>query len=497
METNGSGKSKPLKLETLRDAVERYVANAPDLRSATKLRHNVNRWEKHASAKLPITDGCVERFRASCVAAKLSPTTIETTVSDVLTILRGTKCKVPSAGRRLRKPIPTAEQPSTEDIGKVYAIARSARFPRRTVNGNRCYDGASGKQQCWRDWSDQDRLRFWQTLIVLMARAGLPIGDFRQLKWEHVTADRLEWLSGRSQRRIAMTPEIKRHLDSVRGLDPIYVLPIAKWSVRFIRRELNKLRRKAGVKTWGILREKDLEKVYAQAGAATYPARTFNGDTVGCWRFWSDDDRERFWRALLFLGYWTGLRIGDLRRLTWASVFTDRIEWKASKTDVAHVFPVTADVQRHLDMVRGLDSVYVVPIARGSLRFIRKELSRLCRLAGVESFGPQKMRRASVTEWGCTTNDAGALIHGCGLGIRRHYVNPLKVLSRASERFELPEPMRDATASKSNGRKNGNAVEPIKTDSFSTTLAAICSLPLSDAEKAAAVRRLMTEQTAG
>ena len=38
---------------------------------------------------------------------------------------------------------------------------------------------------------------------------------------------------------------------------------------------------------------------------------------------------------------------------------------------------------------------------------------------------------------------------------------------------------------------------PIKGDSFSAGLAMIASLPLSDAEKADAVRRLMSEQAAG
>ncbi|MCX7418716.1 MAG: hypothetical protein NT013_04155 [Planctomycetia bacterium] len=41
--------------------------------------------------------------------------------------------------------------------------------------------------------------------------------------------------------------------------------------------------------------------------------------------------------------------------------------------------------------------------------------------------------------------------------------------------------------------KNSNSL-PIKADSFSAALAMIASLPLSDAEKADAVRRLMAEQ---
>jgi hypothetical protein len=149
----------------------------------------------------------------------------------------------------------------------------------------------------------------------------------------------------------------------------------------------------------------------------------------------------RFWKGLLFLGYWTGLRIGDLRCLEWSCVLPDRIEWIAAKTGVRHVFPVTDEVQRHLDIVRGLSRKYVLPIPQGSLRYVRKELKRLCKIAGVEPFGPQMVRRASITEWACTTEDAGALIHGSGLGVRKHYVSPLKVLTRAAERFELPDSM--------------------------------------------------------
>ncbi len=42
---------------------------------------------------------------------------------------------------------------------------------------------------------------------------------------------------------------------------------------------------------------------------------------------------------------------------------------------------------------------------------------------------------------------------------------------------------------------NKSDSNPIKADSFSAALAMIASLPLSDAEKADAVRRLMAEQT--
>ncbi len=316
-------------LRTLRDVVARYIESAPDLKRAGTYRYRINCWERHSSIELPITTAEVEKFRRSALEAKLSPTTIEGTISDMLTVLRGTKCKVPDPGRRMKKPQPTAKQPSTDDIGKVYALVSHAIYPRRTFVGP----------------------------------------------------------------------------------------------------------------------------------AGSYSRKTKQGD----WKLWTTDERERFWRGLLFLGYWTGLRIGDLRQLEWLHVSADRIEWQASKTGAPHVFPVTPDVQRHLDMVRGLDPVYVTPIPKGSIRFVRRELTRLCKLAGVERFGPQMVRRASVSEWSCTTNDAGALIHGCGLGIRRHYVNPLKVLDRAAQRFELPVEMREQVpANGSSPRQASELAEVLK-----------------------------------
>ncbi|MBC7821686.1 MAG: hypothetical protein IAG10_32775 [Planctomycetaceae bacterium] len=324
-----NSKSKQAKPVTLRDAVERYLGSSPDLKRARTYCYRVNCWERHASINLPITTANIEKFRASCLEAKLSSTTIEDTISDMLTVLRGTKCKVPDPGRRLRSPRPTAKQPTTADIGKVYGLVSHTIYPRRTFIG-----------------------------------------------------------------------------------------PAASYSQKTKREQ---------------------------------------------WKLWTTDERERFWRGLLFLGYWTGLRIGDLRQLEWSHVCVDRIDWQASKTGAPHVFPITPDVQRHLDMLRGLDPVYVTPIPKWSIRFVRRELTRLCNLAGVERFGPQMVRRASISEWSCTTNDAGSLVHGCGLGIRQHYVNPLKVLTRAAVSFELPVEMREQSPAKgSSPQQVGELAEVLK-----------------------------------
>lgn len=275
----------------LKNVLEQYSLQAPAA-SLRKLRYRVNCWLRHAPGTLPVTPASVAAFRASAANAGLSPVTIEGTISDVVTMLRGTGQTVPDIGKRLKKPPLLAEQPSLDDVGKVYALAESAEWPRR----------------------------------------------------------------------------------------------------------------------------------------------------------WLPSQRVRWWRGYLFLSVWTGLRIEDIRQLRWDGVFADRIERQANKTSARHVFPVTSDVRRHLDMLRGLDSETLIPVAHGSLRFVRNELTDLCELAKVTRFGPQMLRRASISEWSCCGNDAGALIHGCGLGVRNYYVNPLKVLARAAERFTLPREMCDPSA---------------------------------------------------
>ena len=61
----------------------------------------------------------------------------------------------------------------------------------------------------------------------------------------------------------------------------------------------------------------------------------------------------------------------------------------------------------------------------------------------------------------------------------------------------IAEPQRTNERTSSPENDHGEAVQdsvPIKADSFSAALAMIASLPLSDAEKADAVRRLMAER---
>lgn len=292
-------------LRTLRDALASYLNTATVLKSAPKLRHNVNRWERHSSIEIPITTADVERFRASCVEAKLAATTIETTISDVVTILRGSGCAIPDVGRRLPQTKRTGQnQPSLSDVAKVYVVATQANWPRRTRRAN-----------------------------------------------------------GKFQR-------------------------------------------------------------------------------------WSQAERTALFRGFLFLDVWTALRLGDITNLQAENIHDDSIEKQADKTGSLHIFPIVHDVQRHIDMLSGLDPDLLIPIKKGSRRFLRAELRRLCEIARVRPFLPKQIRKLSITEWACTGTDAGRIVHGMGLGVLDSYYDGFKILQRAAHKFCLPIEMRDPDQTK-------------------------------------------------
>jgi hypothetical protein len=51
---------------------------------------------------------------------------------------------------------------------------------------------------------------------------------------------------------------------------------------------------------------------------------------------------------------------------------------------------------------------------------------------------PKQIRQTSVTEWTRANATAGAIVHGSGLGVMAHYLDPLSVLESAAPRVRLP-----------------------------------------------------------
>lgn len=142
-------------------------------------------------------------------------------------------------------------------------------------------------------------------------------------------------------------------------------------------------------------------------------------------------------RAFIVFAYHTGLRLRDLRLITWDSITPDLIDWQASKTGKHHRIPNCPVVERHLEPLREAGSDRVFPISKSQERLLRRELSRIA--GDPEAFGPQPLRRASVTQWSLANWSAGEVIQGSALsGVMSRYVDGLAVLVDALPRRAWP-----------------------------------------------------------
>lgn len=140
-------------------------------------------------------------------------------------------------------------------------------------------------------------------------------------------------------------------------------------------------------------------------------------------------------RRWFALAYWTGLRVSDSLVLFMVvrSPCT-RLQLTASKTGHHHSWPVPEWFHALMPQVRS-------PILGTTTHYgntLRDELQAACILAGVAEFTPKQVRQRSITEWSRANATAGAIIHGCGLGVLSHYIDPLCVLEAAAPRLRLP-----------------------------------------------------------
>jgi integrase len=165
-------------------------------------------------------------------------------------------------------------------------------------------------------------------------------------------------------------------------------------------------------------------RLYLVADQATWPKRSWA--TCGDW-----------WRCLLVVAVWTGWRRSDLARLAWADVEDDRLVIRAKKTGITHQIPMTPTVRRHLDLLAG-HSGPVFAMTR-SHKQLDDQFTRLASAAGVPPVTLQQIRRLAITNWSSVNAEAGRIVHGCGLGILRHYLDPLAVLQAAAPLVRLPE----------------------------------------------------------
>lgn len=142
-------------------------------------------------------------------------------------------------------------------------------------------------------------------------------------------------------------------------------------------------------------------------------------------------------RQWLVLTTWTGLRLQDsigLHISIARGIPTDAIRWQAGKTGHSHAWPLPSWMRDHLQPV---ELPYDRPTSH-YCRLLRDHLTHACHAARVQVFCPQQLRQRSITEWTRADGVAGQIVHGCGLGVMRHYIDLFAVLESAAPRVRLP-----------------------------------------------------------
>lgn len=134
------------------------------------------------------------------------------------------------------------------------------------------------------------------------------------------------------------------------------------------------------------------------------------------------------------VSYWTGFRLSDVMTLMMRETITgDIIQTTASKTRRDHAVPLPKWLTRFFPLTP--------PWKRATdywRKKIRKTMAAACDRIGCDPFGPKAIRRLSINEWTRASSTAGAIIHGTGLGVMAHYLDPLSVLQSAAPRVRLP-----------------------------------------------------------
>lgn len=106
----------------------------------------------------------------------------------------------------------------------------------------------------------------------------------------------------------------------------------------------------------------------------------------------------------------------------------------AAKTGRCQTYPVPSWLRAWL-APEGLPYRRVADFAR---KLVRKRLASACVAGGVTAWCPKQLRQRSITEWSRANATAGAIVHGSGLGVLGHYVDPVCVLEAASGRLRVP-----------------------------------------------------------
>jgi integrase len=216
-------------------------------RTATKIRHELNRWLKHGLPdSLAITTEHFETFRAA-TRDTLAATTIEDTVSDFRTLIRFAGRTPPEAGRRLKRRTICRHVPEVSAIDKAYANADATLWPRVR----------NGRVPELQRISNGD---FWRAWLCVGYYTALRLGDMCLVEWESFREDRIVVTAGKTGRvhEFPLPEVVRRHLEPLRAAKLSRPFPVPAWAAGRIRRELSRCNesigpqplRRASVTSW-------------------------------------------------------------------------------------------------------------------------------------------------------------------------------------------------------------------------------------------------------
>lgn len=219
---------------TLRDTLSLYELWAPDLKRRTiqRMAHDLNRCDRAWGEIHPseVETRHFQELRRQVVEG-LSATTIEGTVSTVMTLLRflreiGELESLPAKGRVLRRPTPQLVMPTLDEFARMYQRADCTMWPRLCA----------------------DRERWWQSFLATAYFTALRLSDILALEWEWIHGNRITLVARKTgkQQHIPIHPVLAKHLAYL-PRHSTRVFASAKKSLKQLRRELRRMCVEAGV----------------------------------------------------------------------------------------------------------------------------------------------------------------------------------------------------------------------------------------------------------
>lgn len=209
-------------------------------RTAQKLRHTITFWIKHGGSENPreISTAMCESVRAAASSEHLSATTIERSISDILTLCHYAGCHV-EAGRRLRLRVKCKSVPLLESIGRLYDVAEQCNWPSRL----------RGADWRWMNLTSENRLNWLRGFIALGLWTGLRASDLLKLEWSAIEDERIVIEASKTgkEHRFPLPSILKGLIEPLRALNRATVLGVGEHTLHLIRDELTRLCGVAGI----------------------------------------------------------------------------------------------------------------------------------------------------------------------------------------------------------------------------------------------------------